>query len=356
MSTATSPLPVIRTGAQTDSLPSVAPGIGGAPRADSAAGGVAASLTASVFFAALYAIPGALAALGPTAVFAWRVLITLPFLTAILLCARQWPAFRALVRRIRRRPAVLAVIALDAALLSVQLWLFAWGPISGSALAVSLGYFLLPLVMVLAGVLLHRERLGGWRLTAIGFAALGVAVAVAAGRDVSWATFAVALGYPPYFILRRRFRLDAPVVLWAEFALLTPVALILATRPPALATIGRDPALVLPLLALGATGSLGFTAYVTANRRLSFSAFGLLGYVEPILLVGVATLILGEPLAATSVLSYAAIGTAVLVLAAEGVRDAVLSRAGSGDRVLRHRVLRHRAVRRPNGESVRENR
>ena len=36
-------------------------------------------------------------------------------------------------------------------MLGVQLWLFLWAPLHGRALPVSLGYFLLPLVMVLAG-------------------------------------------------------------------------------------------------------------------------------------------------------------------------------------------------------------
>ncbi|MEG1041324.1 MAG: EamA family transporter RarD, partial [Pseudomonas sp.] len=56
-----------------------------------------------------------------------------------------------------------------------------------------------------------------------------------------------------------------------------------------------------------------------ASRLLPFSLFGLLSYVEPVLLLGVA-LLLGESIKAGEWLTYLPIWLAVLVLILEGIK------------------------------------
>jgi len=77
---------------------------------------------------------------------------------------------------------------------------------------------------------------------------------------------------------------------------------------------------LIPLLGLISAAAL--VCYFAASRLLSFSLFGLLGYVEPILLVGVA-LVLGERIASSDWPTYVMIWLAVLCLAIEGLRSAI---------------------------------
>ena len=121
--------------------------------------GVVASVLASVLFGVIYWISPFLKPLGGEEIFGWRVLATLPFTTVLLLWRGEWTQVRELAQRVRQRPALGAALVLSAAMVGVQLWLFMWAPMAGRALPVSLGYFLLPLVMVLAGAVLYRERL-----------------------------------------------------------------------------------------------------------------------------------------------------------------------------------------------------
>ncbi|MGO1769211.1 MAG: EamA family transporter RarD [Microbacterium sp.] len=282
--------------------------------------GVAASVLASVVFATLFLIPDAFTGLDPFAVTGWRVIIALPIVALGVLLLGQWAQLRELLARIRRRPRLLGIIAIDGALFGLQLFLFAWGPITGNALAVSLGYFLLPLVLVLLGVLVYRERISGARGLAVALAAIGVLVAIVAGASISWATFAVAFGYPAYFMLRRRFLLDSPAALMLEMAVLAPVGIALALRPDALGAMIDHPANGLWAGLLGLLTAVGFTAYTLAQRALPMSLFGLLSYLEPILLVVASTLILGEALGPADLVSYGAIGLALVVLASVGLR------------------------------------
>jgi len=65
--------------------------------------------------------------------------------------------------------------------------------------------------------------------------------------------------------------------------------------------------------------AVGFISYTVASRHLPFGLFGLLGYVEPVLMVGVA-LVLGESIQTEEWLTYAPIWIAVLILILDGAR------------------------------------
>ena len=281
--------------------------------------GIVASVLASVLFGALYWLSPFLAPLDGEQIFGWRVLLTLPFTTALLLARGEAPRLRALARRVRRRPRLALALPASAALLGVQLWLFMWAPLHGRALPVSLGYFLLPLTMVLVGRLRYGERLQPAHRLAAALAAVGVAFALLRPGALAWETGLVALGYPAYFVLRRHLGTEGLEGHWLDMALLAPVAAWFALRAPSsLPLIAGHPGLYALLPALGLLSGVALALYMTANRLLPLGLFGLLGYVEPVLLVLVA-LLLGEVPAAAERPTYALVLTAVLVLVTDGL-------------------------------------
>ena len=157
--------------------------------------GVVVSVLASVLFAALYYLSPFLQPLDGEQIFGWRVLVTLPFTTALLFWRREAAAVATMLRQALARPVFALQLLLSAALLGVQLWIFMWAPMNGRALPVSLGYFLLPLVMVVAGRLLFAERLTPVQTLATLVAAAGVAHEFWQAGGMSWETWLVALGY-----------------------------------------------------------------------------------------------------------------------------------------------------------------
>jgi len=288
--------------------------------------GVVLSVTASVLFGGLYYFSTLLAPLDGEQIFGWRMLLTFPFVTLFMLLGGYWSLARELAARIRRRPVLLLVQLLSALLVGLQLWLFMWAPVNGRALEVSLGYFLLPLSMVLAGYLVFREHPSRLQQLAIVCAMLGVGHALLQAGTVAWETLLVALGYPAYFILRRATGTDNLGGFWFDMLLLLPVAAWFAwaggTAP---GLFGEFPRLY-PLVALlGAFSAMALVAYILASRLLTFTLFGLLGYVEPVLLVVVA-LLLGESIAPDEWLTYIPIWLAVGVLVFEGLRHLRRSR------------------------------
>jgi len=282
--------------------------------------GVALSVFSSFLFAALYYYATVLEPLSGASIFAWRVALALPVLAFLISRARSWPVVHEVHLRLRREGRLWAALLTSGALIGVQLLLFMWAPLHGYAMDVAMGYFLLPLAMVVVGRVFYRERLTGFQKAAVLMAAFGVGHELLRVGAFSWATAAVVLGYPPYFMLRRHLRMNSLAGLWFDMILLLPVALWLLFRqePGVLAQFAQRPSLWLLVPLLGIISSTALVCYLAASRRLPLSLFGILGYVEPVLLFWVAFLLLGEPVTTESLGTYVPIWVAVLLMAAEG--------------------------------------
>lgn len=288
--------------------------------------GILASVGSSLAFAGVYFVTPMLAPASAEAVWGIRNLVTIPLIVLALLVVRQWHLVRDIAARIRRRPLLAVGVFVCGLLVSAQLWVFSWAPLHGRGLQVALGYFLLPLVLVVIGKFLYGDRLVWWQWVAAAIAAAGVAVELVRVGGVSWETLLVSLGYPVYFVLRRALGTAHLGGMFWEFVAVAPFAVVFLGRELAAgASTAANPALwwAAPVFALW-TG-VALMLYLTASRLLTMSLFGLLSYLEPALLV-VASLLNGERIAAGEWVIYGAIWTAVTVLLLGGVMTLLAER------------------------------
>jgi len=284
---------------------------------------------ASCLFAVMYFYTSLLTPLDGEEIFGWRTLLTLPCLTLFMLVSKDWKRVGELLARVKRTPVLLLGMVGTSWLMGVQLWLFLWAPLHGRSLEVSMGYFLLPLAMVLTGRLVYGERLSRLQKVAVACAALGVGHELYQNGSFAWETLLVTIGYPIYFVLRRRCRTDHLGGLWCDMCLLLPWALYFVIQGPLSSSdLQAHPGLYALIPVLGAISASALIAYVLASRLLPFSLFGLLSYVEPVLLVGVA-LLLGETIGPDQWLTYLPIWAAVLVLVLEGFKHLLRQRRRS---------------------------
>ena len=285
--------------------------------------GVLASLVASALFAAIFLISGSLEDIGHTEVYGWRIVLTLLVIAPVyaLVPARR-AQMTALLGRIRARPGLLFYGAIASSLVGVQLWLFMYAPMNGYALATSLGYFLLPLVMVVVGRAAFSERLSRGQKIAVTLAVLGVGHQLLFAGGLAWPTLLICLGYPLYFAARRRARFESNAAFTLELLFLTPLAIYFI-----LTGVRGPEATFLPVLAIGLLGAVAMFLYLGAASLLSLSVFGLLSYVEPVLLL-VAAVAMGEQLFARDAFTYAPIVLALVILAADGFRSTRSLRRG----------------------------
>jgi chloramphenicol-sensitive protein RarD len=128
----------------------------------------------------------------------------------------------------------------------------------------------------------------------------------------------VALGYPIYFVLRKHFKLNHIGGLWFDLVLMLPISALFAINGAmSISFLENFPKFfyLLPILGLLSAGAL--ITYILSTKYLSMSLFGLLGYVEPVLLLAVAMLI-GETITQSEIFTYGPIWLSVCILIFEG--------------------------------------
>lgn len=276
--------------------------------------GVIASVGASLLFGVIFLVSGRVQA-SAEYVFAWRVLAILGcYLPALLLSSGRRALGEYFTLLTARRTHLWLLLPLSL-MVGVQLWLFVWAPAHGKALDASLGFLLLPITLVLGGRLVFKSPVSVVQWLSVAVAALALALKIAVAPAFSWVTWFIALVYPVYFMLRHHTGLDHRAGFAVEAAVLTPPALVLLAVLPG---PSHQPGQQAGVAVIAVCGAVAMVAYLAASRLLPLPLFGLLSYLEPLILVAVA-LLLGERLAPTDLAVYGLLALALLILGFEAL-------------------------------------
>ncbi|RYG12176.1 MAG: EamA family transporter RarD, partial [Caulobacteraceae bacterium] len=235
-------------------------------------------------------------------ILAHRALWSAPVALALVLLAGQWPQVRVLLTQ----PKALAWLALSAMLIATNWSLYVLAVTHHATLEASLGYYINPLLNMVVGLWLFREKIDRWGWVAIGLAAVGVLIqALALGRP-PWISLLLAFSFGAYGVIRKRVAVEALPGLLAECLLLLPIGLAYVVW---LHGSGGDHGLtgvggVLWALSNGPATVLPLALFAWSARRLPLSTIGFIQFLAPTLqfAVGVAT---GEPLTTLRIVSFA---------------------------------------------------
>ncbi len=280
--------------------------------------GVTLNVIASALFALMFAYTALLQELKGEEIYGWRILLTFPLLTLFILLRGYWSQVATLFQRLRTERFFWLSRIVSSFLIGIQLWLFMWAPVNGYGLSVSLGYFIMPITMVVVGRFAFKDRISRFQQLACLFALVGVINQLAISQTLSWPTLMVCLGYPIYFWLRYKTDTNHIGGLWFDMMLSLPFSLYFIFHSgDVLQELSINLDLLWLILGLGAISALALAFQSLSAPHLNLTLFGLLVYVEPVLLLLVA-LLLGESIYAGEWPTYIAIWLAVVVLMIEG--------------------------------------
>ncbi len=286
-------------------------------RPDRLGPGIASAITAFLLwgFSALYYRAVGLAP--ATEILAHRVVWSLLFTLLLVVLAGR---LRSLVRLLGE-PRLMTTLALSALLVSVNWWIFIWAVNNDRALEASMGYYIMPLVMVLLGRLFLAEQLTPGRWLAIGLVAAGVLNMLFLVGRVPWIALALAFSFGCYGLVRKQAPVDALLGLTVECLLLTPAALLYLAvlafdGSLVFGTLGRRFDLLLAASALMTALPLLFFTYAT--KQLRFGTVGLLQYINPSCQFLLAVLLFDEPFTRAHLVTFACIWVGVLVFSLDG--------------------------------------
>ena len=231
---------------------------------------------------------------------------------------------RATLLRVVRSPRTLRLLVVAALVISLNWGVFIWGVNNGHVVETSLGYFINPLVTVLAGVLVLGERLRRLQWAAVALAGIAVAgLTISYGRP-PWVALTLAFSFATYGLVRKQADVGAVEGLTVETLIAGPVALgwLVWLQGSGGSTAFVDPPWHFLLLAsTGVITSLPLLCFGAAATRIPLTTLGLLQYVAPTLHLVLGVWFFDEPMPLDRLLGFAVIWAGLALFTADALRQ-----------------------------------
>ena len=242
----------------------------------------------------------------------WRIIWTLPLCLAVLALRGQ----AGMLLDALRRPRNVALLALSALLIAVNWTIYVIAIQSGHVFAASLGYYINPLVNVLAGTVLLGERLTRRQWLAVGLAALGVSLLAWDAREMLWISLTLAVSFSGYGLVRKLVAVESlPGLTIETLLLLIPAALTVwwFAQGPDGSAMTRGPGAAALMMAGGAVTGIPLLLFAAAARRMDYSSLGMVQFCAPTIVFLLGVFVFGEPLRAVQLACFVLIWSAIAV-------------------------------------------
>lgn len=255
---------------------------------------------------------------GAIEILAHRVLWSLVTVALLVVVTRRVPALRAIIGT----PRVRRLLTVGAVVIAVNWATYIWGVNNGHVVEAALGYFINPLVTVLMGVLILRERLRPLQWVATGIAACAVLVlAINYGRP-PWVALVLAFSFGTYGLAKKQANTGAVESLAFETIVLAPVAAayvayLVATGSSTFGNEGITHALL--VTTTGLVTAVPLICFGAAAIRLPMVTLGLLQYLAPIFQFALGVLLFHEDMPLGRWIGFVLVWIALTIFTVEAI-------------------------------------
>ena len=208
----------------------------------------------------------------------------------------------------------MATLFIAALMIAFNWFVFIYSIQINRATESSLGYFIFPLVSVIFGVVLFREKLGRAQMFAVMLAAVAVLILTYGFGQVPWIALSVSVSFGIYGVIKKSLSIPAIVTVTLEVLLLSPIALMILYLHHASDSggqFGQSLSVSLLLILSGPMTATPLILFSYATRRVALATVGILQYINPSLQFLCATVLFLEPLSLWHAIAFPLIWAAL---------------------------------------------
>ncbi|GAA0372974.1 EamA family transporter RarD [Bacillus horti] len=249
-------------------------------------------------------------------VLAHRVVWSFVFVLMILLVLGKGKSFLSEGKAILAKKKVLLGVLLASILISLNWFIYIYAVNSGQIVETSLGYYINPLLSVLLGILVLKEKLSFWQMISFTLALIGVLILTFGYGSFPWIAFLLAITFALYGLAKKLTNLGAMTGLTIETLMMTPVALVFVVwlqvgGSGSFTTLGGWTTFF--LMASGAVTAIPLLLFASGARRIPLSLIGFLQYIAPTLQLLIGVFIYQESFTKTHLIAFSFIWTALII-------------------------------------------
>jgi rarD protein len=257
---------------------------------------------------------------GPFEIVAYRVLFSFVFCLIVISMLRRWDKILAIVRQ----PRLFVTLGVAGMLIFINWQVYVLAVLAGQVTEAALGYFINPIVTVLLGVLLLREKLRPAQWTAVALSGVAVLVLAFNYGAFPWIALILAFSFGLYGYAKKSVggKVDALTGLTIETGWLVPVALaelVLVGVTTGITFGNVSLANTLLLLSAGVVTAIPLLLFAASARRLRLTTIGLIQYLTPILQFVIGAFVLDEAMPASRWIGFTLVWAALIILSVDMV-------------------------------------
>ena len=243
-----------------------------------------------------------------------RIFWSLFFLAVFLLLTGRNSIFRAELRVLVQDRRRVCGVLVSTVLITLNWLIYIWAVNDSRIVETSLGYYINPLVNVLLGVALLKERLSTKQYLAVALAATGVLNLTLNFGAFPWVALSLAVSFGLYGLCKKLLGLSPITGITLETLLISPVALIylFSLGVEHAGTFGwANPLPTALFVGAGIVTAVPMVLFANAANQLPLSLLGFIQYLSPTIALLTGVFLFHEPFTPVHALSFGLIWLAL---------------------------------------------
>ncbi|PTR32223.1 chloramphenicol-sensitive protein RarD [Rhodococcus sp. OK519] len=253
---------------------------------------------------------------GSLEVLAHRMVWTVLLMLGVLLVLGKLGSLRGLSAR------TWGLVTVATVAIAINWGTYIYAVVSGNVVEAALGYFINPLVSVLMGVVIFRERIRPAQIVALGLAAIAVVIITVDYGRPPVVALTLALSFALYGLVKKVVPLDPRTSLTAEGIVAAPFAVVYLVTVAVAGTgsfFGNGAGHSLLLMLAGPVTAAPLLLFGLAAQRIPLTTLGLLQYLTPALQMVWGVVVMHEVMPPSRWIGFALIWVALVVFTTDAL-------------------------------------
>jgi len=228
----------------------------------------------------------------------------------VFILKRQKQLIKEISRILKNNRQFLGLL-LTAIVISINWLIYIWAVNNEYVIETSLGYYINPLVNVLLGIIILKERLTIAQVISVLLAGVGVFYLTISLGVFPWISLSLAFSFGLYGLLKKIINLDEILGLTIETLIVTPVALFYIILSPLQTKIFSTTTVL--FIGAGIVTAIPLLMFAYGARRIPLSMIGFLQYIAPTLMLLLGVFVFKESFSLSHLIAFSMIWTALII-------------------------------------------
>lgn len=248
-------------------------------------------------------------------ILAHRIIWSFLLMIGIVLLSKNWRSFTTSLKKIFKDKRQFIGLIIASIIISLNWLTYIWAVNNGHVVEASLGYYINPLISIIFGIVILKEKVTQRQIASFIIAAIGVIILTYSFGVFPWIAFILAISFAIYGLLKKLVNVDPMFGLTIETMFVTPIAMIylLTVSTPAIAINTIFSATTFLLIGTGFATAIPLLLFAHGAQKIPLAMLGFLQYIAPTIMLFIGVLIFKETFSLIHLGSFGLIWFALLI-------------------------------------------